>query len=136
MSEAGRLPAGVLDTCVVIDLRKIPDEALPMSAGVATVTLAELAMGVHLATDRFERSVRITRLISAEANFEPLPFDANAADAYGTLVAPGGRARPQSQATQVRPHDRSHGDGQWAASVHSRRRRLQDLESQLTVVPV
>ncbi|HEV2347502.1 MAG TPA: hypothetical protein VGS97_25650 [Actinocrinis sp.] len=45
MSEAGRLPAGVLDTCVFIDLQKIPDEALPMSAGVATVTLAELAMG-------------------------------------------------------------------------------------------
>ncbi|HEV2347503.1 MAG TPA: hypothetical protein VGS97_25655 [Actinocrinis sp.] len=31
--------------------------------------------------------MRITRLISAEANFEPLPFDANAANAYGALVA-------------------------------------------------
>jgi toxin FitB len=86
-NEAKRLPGGVLDTCVIIDFHKIPDEALPISGGVATVTLAELGMGVQLATDRVERSARLTRLISAEANFDPLPFDANAARAYSNLVA-------------------------------------------------
>lgn len=86
-TDSERLPAGLLDTCVIIDFLKIPQDALPASAGVSTVTLAELAMGVHFAKDGIERSARITRIISVEANFEPLPFDSVAARAYGNLVA-------------------------------------------------
>jgi predicted nucleic acid-binding protein len=88
MSSLSARPArGVLDTCVVIDLNSIDEERLPLSSNVSTITLAELAMGVHLAKNREARTQRITRLIAEEANFAPLPFDENAVHAYGTLVA-------------------------------------------------
>lgn len=135
-SESDRLPAGVLDTCVVIDFRKIPDEVLPMSAGIATVTLAELAMGVHFATDEVERSARITRLISAEANFEPLPFDTTAAHAYGNLVALmlaiGRNPKPRKYDLMIAATAMVNGLPLYTRNVDD----FKGLESQLTVVGV
>jgi len=135
-SESVRLPVGLLDTCVVIDFRKLSDEALPMSAGIATVTLAELAMGVHFAKDEIERSARITRLISAEANFEPLPFDATAAHAYGNLVALmlaiGRNPKPRKNDLMIAATAIVNGLPLYTRNVDD----FKGLESQLTVVAV
>ena len=49
--------------------------------------MAELAAGPHATTDANERARRQDRLQRAEAVFDPLPFDAEAARAYGRVFA-------------------------------------------------
>ncbi|MHB8619160.1 MAG: PIN domain-containing protein, partial [Chloroflexota bacterium] len=61
--------------------------ALPDEVAVSTVTMAELAAGPHLAKDPLERARRQAGLQQAEALFEPLDFDRDAARAYGQIVA-------------------------------------------------
>lgn len=84
MSEHQR---GLLDTSVVIDLPSVPVEALPTELAIATITLAELAAGPHASDDPIERAGRQQRLQWAEATFDPLPFDAEAARCYGRVYA-------------------------------------------------
>jgi predicted nucleic acid-binding protein len=64
---------------------------------IAAITLAELAAGVHATHDPHERAVRQDRLQRVEATLEAIPFDADAARAYGrvfaAVVAGGRRAR-------------------------------------------
>jgi predicted nucleic acid-binding protein len=83
-SPAGR---GLLDTSVVIDLDAVPETALPQETAIAAITLAELSAGLHTTSDPAERAARAGRLQRAEAVWDPLPFDANAARHYGHLVA-------------------------------------------------
>lgn len=78
---------GVLDTSVVIDLDSIDISALPSEVAVTALTMAELAAGPHATTDPAERARRQDRLQRAEAAFAPLPFDAEAARAYGRIYA-------------------------------------------------
>jgi predicted nucleic acid-binding protein len=82
------MPAGLLDTSVVIDWDdpKVTG-ALPEEGAVSAITLAELAAGPHLATSSAERARRQARLQQLEATFEPIPFDAIAARSYGQVVA-------------------------------------------------
>jgi predicted nucleic acid-binding protein len=54
---------------------------------VSTVTVAELAAGVHAASDPTERGSRLDLLQRVEAEFAPLPFDLAAARAYGRIIA-------------------------------------------------
>jgi predicted nucleic acid-binding protein len=84
---AERSPQGLLDTSVVIDLDKIAAEALPEQVAVSAVTMAELAAGPAAASDVAERARRQDRLQRAEAVFEPLAFDGEAARAYGRIYA-------------------------------------------------
>ncbi len=49
--------------------------------------MAELAAGPHATTDPQERGRRQDRLQRAEATFDPLPFDTEAARAYGRIFA-------------------------------------------------
>lgn len=91
---------GLLDTSVVIDIADISDEKLPIRATISALTLAELSQGPHLTRDANKRAVRVERLQRAEAVYRsPLPFDANAARRYGTLVglvvAAGRQPRPR-----------------------------------------
>jgi len=72
---------------VVIDLEKISAKSLPTEVAISAVTLAELAAGPHATSDPDERSRRQDRLQRVEAAFDPLPFDANAARAYGRVFA-------------------------------------------------
>ncbi len=51
------------------------------------MTLAELAVGPLIATDDNERASRQAHLQQAEADFDPLPFDADAARAFGRVAA-------------------------------------------------
>jgi len=49
--------------------------------------MAELAAGPHAASSTDERGRRQELLQRAEATFDPLPFDAEAARAYGRVCA-------------------------------------------------
>lgn len=82
-----RPPRGILDTSVVIDLDKIEANAMPIEVAVTALTMAELAAGPHAATDVNERARRQDRLQRTEAAFDPLPFDSEAARAYGRVYA-------------------------------------------------
>ncbi len=84
------LPAGrgVLDTSTVILLGELTDAtALPAEPLITAVTLAELSVGPLVAEDERERSARQAQLQQAEADFDPLPFDAGAARAFGRVAA-------------------------------------------------
>ncbi len=50
-------------------------------------SLAELAAGPHATEDESERARRQDRLQWAAATWDPLPFDADAARAYGRVFA-------------------------------------------------
>ena len=80
-----RRARGIIDTSVLID--PPPESALPEEASVAAITLAELVAGVHATRDPNERARRQDRLQRVEATLEALPFDADAARAYGRVFA-------------------------------------------------
>lgn len=82
-----RLPRGLLDTSVVIDLERLEASQSPEEVAISAVTLAELAAGPHAATTPDERARRQDRLQRTEAAFDPLPFDIEAARAYGRIYA-------------------------------------------------
>lgn len=87
MAERSRPLQGLLDTSVVIDLERLDPSKLPIEVAVSAVTMAELAAGPHAASDADERGRRQDRLQRAEAAFDPLPFDSEAARAYGRIYA-------------------------------------------------
>ena len=79
---------GLLDTRTVVLLERIADPgALPLEPLISAVTLAELSVGPLVASDPTERAARQLRLQQAEADFDPLPFDAAAARAFGGVAA-------------------------------------------------
>jgi hypothetical protein len=82
-----RRKSGVLDTCVYIDLGVLDPEMLPAVPEITAITMAELYQGVAMANDAAMRAARTEKLGAAIVEFEPLPFDGNAATRYGTLVA-------------------------------------------------
>ncbi len=77
----------LLDTSIIIDLDRIPASALPDEQAICAITLAELAAGPHATDDDDERARRQDRLQRIEALMDPLPFDAEAARAYGRIYA-------------------------------------------------
>lgn len=79
---------GVLDTSTVILLGRLADaSALPDEPMITAITLAELSAGPLVATDEQERAARQAHLQQAEADFDPLPFDAAAARSFGQVAA-------------------------------------------------
>lgn len=72
---------------MVIDLQQLDPTDLPAELAVSAITMAELAAGPHATTDAEERARRQDRLQRAEAAFDPLPFDSDAARAYGRIYA-------------------------------------------------
>ena len=87
MAETARPRRGLLDTSVVIELDQLDPSRLPVEVAVSAVTMAELAAGPHASSDADERGRRQDRLQRAEAAFDPLPFDSEAARAYGRVYA-------------------------------------------------
>ncbi|QGN47566.1 PIN domain-containing protein [Micromonospora sp. WMMC415] len=77
---------GLVDTNVVIHLAALDLAELPEEMVISAVTLAELSAGPHHADDRTERARRMSVLQHAEATFDPLPFDAEAARAFGMVT--------------------------------------------------
>ena len=79
---------GVLDTSTVVLLERIEDPtSRPPEPLITAVTVAELSVGPLVASDPGEQATRQIRLQQAEADFDPLPFDAAAARAFGRVAA-------------------------------------------------
>jgi predicted nucleic acid-binding protein len=98
-AASGQAPRGILDTSVFIELRRLPDTSLlPAESAITAVTLAELSVGPLVATDERQRADRQARLQEAEVEFQPLPFDAIAARAFGGVAASLRRAGRKASA--------------------------------------
>ena len=80
-------PVGVLDTSTLILIDRLQPEDLPAEPVITAVTLAELSVGPLVALTEGERVGRQLRLQQAEASFEPLPFDAQAARSFCAVAA-------------------------------------------------
>ena len=83
---------GLLDTNILILRHWLNAVDLPEEMAISAVTLAELSAGVHLvrgddAQARAERARRTDVLQRAEGEFEPIPFDGEAARAFGRISA-------------------------------------------------
>lgn len=88
MSTQSRHRQGILDTSTVLLLPCLADaSALPAEPLITAVTLAELAVGPLVAREDDERARRQAHLQQAEADFVALPFDAEAARAFGSVAA-------------------------------------------------
>jgi tRNA(fMet)-specific endonuclease VapC len=88
VSGESRHQRGILDTSTVIVLERLADaKTLPAEPLITAVTLAELSVGPLVAKGEGERAARQTQLQQAEADFKPLPFDADAARAFGNVAA-------------------------------------------------
>ena len=87
------MTCGLVDTNIVILRQRIDPAELPDEIAISTVTLAELSAGPHqVVSDRgydeaAERARRLEVLQRVEHEFDPIPFDVDAARAYGRVVA-------------------------------------------------
>jgi tRNA(fMet)-specific endonuclease VapC len=80
--------SGLLDTSTLILLPLMRDSSvLPERPLISAITLAELSVGPLVATNEIERAARLAHLQQAEADFDPLPFDTDAARAFGQVAA-------------------------------------------------
>jgi predicted nucleic acid-binding protein len=93
---------GLLDTSVVIDHDLIDTALLPDESAISAISLAELAAGPHATQDSDERARRQDRLQWASSTWDALPFDAEAARAYGRMFA---AARAAGQTSRARLAD-------------------------------
>jgi predicted nucleic acid-binding protein len=87
---------GLLDTNILILRRWIDVAELPDEMAISVVTLAELSAGPHQVQrndeqnfydEHEERARRMEILQRAENEFDPIPFDTEAARVYGRLTA-------------------------------------------------
>jgi predicted nucleic acid-binding protein len=93
----GERPAqGLLDTNIMILRRWVDPAELPDEMAISAITLAELSAGPHQVRrneeqtsydEQAERARRLDVLQRAENEFDPLPFDAEAARIYGRVSA-------------------------------------------------
>lgn len=79
--------AVLLDTSAVIDLPGPEEFTFAAPAAISSITLAELAAGVHGAARPRDRASRLVRLQRVEARMVCLPFTPDAARMYGQLYA-------------------------------------------------
>lgn len=102
MSES--LPAGVLDTCVVIALGTVDPSELPNDQAITTITLGELSVGPLITTDPVEQARRQARLQAVEHDFgeSMLTYDQSAARVFGGVMA---GALRRGRASRVRVSD-------------------------------
>jgi tRNA(fMet)-specific endonuclease VapC len=83
-----RDPEGLLDTSTLLLLPQIADPSvLPDVPLISAITLAELSVGPLVTDDEAERARRLAHVQQAEADFDPLPFDAAAARAFGQVAS-------------------------------------------------
>ncbi|WP_235945429.1 type II toxin-antitoxin system VapC family toxin [Metallococcus carri] len=93
----------MLDTATVILLGRVNDPGeLPDECIVSAVTLAELSVGPLVADDERERVARQAHLQQAEADFDMVPFGADAARAFGGVAA---ALRARGRRTSARAYD-------------------------------
>lgn len=81
-------PEGLLDTSTLLLLPRIDDPSvLPAVPLISAITLVELSVGPLVTDDEAERARRLAHVQQAEADFDPLPFDAAAARAFGQVAS-------------------------------------------------
>jgi tRNA(fMet)-specific endonuclease VapC len=81
-------PEGLLDTSTLLLLPRISDPGvLPEVPLISAITLAELSVGPLVTDDDAERARRMAQVQRAEADFEPLAFDADGARAFGQVAS-------------------------------------------------
>jgi predicted nucleic acid-binding protein len=87
---------GLLDTNVLVLRRWVDPAELPDEMAISAITLAELSAGPHqvrpngeqdMYDEHEERARRTEALQRAESEFDPVPFDAEAARIYGRVTA-------------------------------------------------
>jgi predicted nucleic acid-binding protein len=87
---------GMLDTNILILRRWIEPAELPEEMAISAITLAELSAGPHEVRrndeqdtydEQAERARRLEILQRAESEFDPVPFDAEAARIFGRVTA-------------------------------------------------
>lgn len=87
---------GMLDTNIVILRKWIDPDGLPDEMAISAITLAELSAGPHevrrndeqgMYDEHAERARRLEILQRAESEFDPVPFDAEAARIFGRVTA-------------------------------------------------
>lgn len=87
---------GVVDTNIMILRRWVDTAELPEEMAITAITLAELSAGPHEVRcgeeqsdydEHAERARRLDVLQRVEHEFDPIPFDAEAARAYGRVSA-------------------------------------------------
>lgn len=79
---------GILDTSTLILLGRLQEtDPLPAEPVITAITLAELSVGPLVASTEQERAARQAHLQQAEADFDPLAFDAAAARSFGQVAA-------------------------------------------------
>jgi predicted nucleic acid-binding protein len=132
---------GLIDTNIVILREWMSADVLPDEAAISAVTLAELSAGPHAvlgddAPAQLERARRTAILQSAESEFEPLPFDTNAARIYGQISgvvrALGRSPRARHADLQVAATAAAHGLPLYTTNADD----YVGLESLVTVVAV
>lgn len=95
--------SGLLDSSTLILLSRIRNPSvLPEEPLISTITLAELSVGPLVAETDGEREARQAHLQQAEADFDPLAFDADAARVFGRVAASLHRA---GRKTTARAYD-------------------------------
>src|SRR5579863_6322670 len=91
-----RLRQGMLDTNIVILRKWVDPSELPTEMAISAVTLAELSAGPHevrgndeqdFYDEHTERARRLEILQRVESEFDPVPFDAEAARLFGRVTA-------------------------------------------------
>src|SRR5262245_37703238 len=94
--SAERHRQGMLDTNILILRQWIDHDELPDEMAISAITLAELSAGPHEVRgndeqdsydEHAERARRLEVLQRVESEFEPVPFDAEAARIYGRITA-------------------------------------------------
>lgn len=87
---------GLLDTNIVILRKWVDPDELPEEMAISAITLAELSAGPHEVRrndeqdaydEHAERARRLEILQRAESEFDPVPFDAEAARLFGRVTA-------------------------------------------------
>ena len=87
---------GLLDTNILILRKWINPAELPDEMAISAITLAELSAGPHevrrndeqdMYDEHAERARRLEILQRAESEFDPVPFDAEAARIFGRVTA-------------------------------------------------
>jgi predicted nucleic acid-binding protein len=86
---------GLLDTSVFIagdQGRAVAVDLLPDEGGISVVTVAELELGVHMATTDDIRARRLRALEAAQRTYVALPIDERVASAFAEIVASARRS--------------------------------------------
>lgn len=87
---------GFFDTSIVIPRSRIDPAELPDEMAISAITLAELSAGPHEVRrneeqaaydEHVERARRLDVLQRTEHEFDPIPFDVEAARIYGRVCA-------------------------------------------------